>query len=213
MQILTQEQPSTLREPLSNHVTCSAGTFCIQKGFDARLNVVFYPNKESLAKMAFGVVATFPYGTAPDNAPNCLSGDFIDRHRTALDAAQRFIAESIAEEHFPTGFAAESGIPKAFEQIPFGEYVIDAPLRLYEGDGQYGRGEFLAAPGKYPVVAEYTGGVLKQLRVHLDHGRWTKLGVAGEHTLYIPAWAMGLHPQLNTFDSMGPLVSSSALAD
>lgn len=196
MLILTQEQPDTCREALCCHTESEEGTFCIQRGFDVRLNVLFYHNALNREKMPWGIVATFPYGKGEENSPDCLENDFIERHNTALAAAKAFIAQAVRENLTPEGFAKESGIPKAFEQKPYGEYVLEESERFYEGDGQYGRGEFMANPGSYPAVAEYRGGRLTQVRVHLKSGRWTELNAEGEHTAYIPAWAIPLTQHL-----------------
>lgn len=195
MLILTQEQPDTCREPLCCHTRGGAGTFCIQRGFDTRLNVLFYPSSQHREEIPWGVVATFPYGKGEENAPNCLENDFLKRHNAALEAATSFIAQAVRENWIHEGFAKESGIPKAFEMKPYGEYLLEEPGRYFDGDGRCGRGEFIASPGSYPAVAEYTGGRLANVRVALK-GHWTQFDSEGEHTVHIPSWAVPLHTQL-----------------
>lgn len=195
MLILTQEHPDVGRQPLFGHTSSESGTFCIQLGFDTRLNVLFYPHQKQ-RDMPWGVVATFPYGKGPENTPNCLDSDYMERHFGALAAAQAFIDKAVRENWTSEGFAKEPGIPKAFEQKPYGEYVLEEPERFFDGDGVYGRGQFIASPGSYPAVAEYRGGRLVQVRVHLTRGRWTSLGKDGEHTAYIPAYAISMASHL-----------------
>ena len=194
MLILTQEQPATIREPLWGHTKGAAGTFCIQRGFDTRLNVIFYPNQQQ-RDMPWGVVATFAYGKGPENTPDCLDDDYLARSAAAVAEAEAFIGRAVRENWSPEGFAKESGIPKAFEMKPYGEYVLEEPERFYEGDGLYGRGPFMARPGSYPAVAEYTGGRLVNVRVLLK-GRWASFDEDGEYTTHSPSWMIAMSDHL-----------------